>query len=304
MNPKFTHSSQVLLSLLAASLLMGTEARAQAASEMRQWTNQQGRAIQAALVRVDGENVVLRLANGTESTVPLANLSQADQAYARVKKTGGAGPVTGGGGALAWPKEVITVDPKTIVVTPGEQNEKARQYHYRSGTFEFIANAPLAGTVMSEVASDFELLRTAFTRLPWGWEPAPREGSHFQIYLTETEEDFIAMGGDERSASGSKNDKNFIRFSAMGLKKVGAKYQYDARQKEPGRAAGMTVRVMAWDFRGRMAPWVLSGLETFMRQLAYQSNGTVKFADLETDLKRYLKEMADNTQPDVPRMLR
>jgi hypothetical protein len=157
---------------------------------------------------------------------------------------------------------------------------------------------------MSEVASDFELIKTAFSKLPWAWEPRPKEGKFFQIYLTETDDDYIAMGGDDRSSAMSKNDKTFIKFKALGLKKVGARYQYDSRQKEPGRVASMTTRVMYWDVRGRMSPWTANGLESFMRHLAYQSNGTIQFTALESALKKEIKEqMGYGVDLSVRRML-
>lgn len=294
--------------LLRLALAAALPALAQT-SPPRQWTDQQGRTLTAALVSSQGGQVVLQLPNGTRHTLAVTTLSAADQAFLRSLAAPGAtapAPLTAAAGPAQaeWPAEVITVNPKAIEVTPGLQDAAARQYHYRSGAFEFIANAPLAGTVVSEIATDFELLLASFSRLPWGWQPQPRDGRHFQIYLTETDEDFLAIGGDERSSAGSKNNKNFIRFSALGLKKVGAKYQYDARQKDPGNAAGMTTRAMAWDYRTRMAPWALSGLETYMRRIAYRDNGTVKFVDHESELKKYLKTLAEYTQPDPARMLK
>jgi hypothetical protein len=61
---------------------------------------------------------------------------------------------------------------------------------------------------------------------------------------------------------------------------------------------------MAWDYLTNMAPWALNGLEKFSRDVAYQSNGTIKFVGLANDLKRYLKEQEKYAQPNVPRMLK
>ena len=48
----------------------------------RTWTNQGGKAIEADFVKLDGEQVVLRM-NGKEYNIPLASLSEGDQAHAR-----------------------------------------------------------------------------------------------------------------------------------------------------------------------------------------------------------------------------
>jgi hypothetical protein len=48
------------------------------------WTNAEGKTIKAGFVRLDGENVVLRMpANGQEVPYPLAKLSDESQKLAR-----------------------------------------------------------------------------------------------------------------------------------------------------------------------------------------------------------------------------
>ncbi|MCB1277478.1 C39 family peptidase [Prosthecobacter sp.] len=50
-------------------------------SELRTFTNAQGKAIQAKLVGVSGPNVTIEMANGQQFTLPIASLSAADQQY-------------------------------------------------------------------------------------------------------------------------------------------------------------------------------------------------------------------------------
>ncbi len=273
-----------------------------AAQEMRLWTNHEGRTVTAGLVEMAGANVVLQLENGTRTRVAVATLSKADQDWLQQRSGAATAPATAD---LKWPATPVSVDPKSLSVTLGRQDAAARQFHYQSGVFEFITTAPLAGSVMSEVAADFEVIRESFRRMPWGWEANPKPGESFTIYLLETDEDYLAMGGDDRSSASSKDDKTFIKFSALGLKKVGAKYQYDARQKEPGRVAGVTARVMFWDVRGRMAPWALNSIESSMRFVNYQSNGSMKFTGLESDLKKMVKKFEGyDLTLDASRMVR
>ncbi|MCL2304758.1 MAG: SHD1 domain-containing protein [Planctomycetaceae bacterium] len=53
-----------------------------AAKEKRTWTDSTGQFnVEAELVRVDGENVLLRTTNGKQLTIPLAKLSNADRKY-------------------------------------------------------------------------------------------------------------------------------------------------------------------------------------------------------------------------------
>lgn len=297
-------------SLLTTFLLLTTSLNLfSQAAEMRTWTNQQGRTVRAALVEVSGVNVVIQLENGAKSTVHLGTLSRADQDYVTqvqtASKTGSAiSPASST--LLAWPATVISVEPKNLTVVSGVQDEKGRRFHYTTGSFEFICTAPLAGTVMSEVAADFELTKKAFQMMPWGFEPKPSKQAFFQIYLTETDEDYIALGGDDRSASTTSADgKSLIRFSTLGLKKVGARYQYDARQKEPGQVCNMVAHVMTEDHYRVFYPWSRLAIEQFFRNIAYQTNGTMKFTDLVSALKKEIKFRAsENAVPNLQRMLK
>lgn len=308
------HLMQRRLRTLAfmATVILGSNGLYAQAEVSRVWTDNQGRTVSATMVGAAGGQVMLQLENGARSEVPLATLSPQDQAYVRASSQASAkpqpqtaAPSSNLSMPLAWPQEIITVDPKSIEVTIGMQNNEERRYHYQSGSFEFIAFAPLAGTVMTDVAADFELIQTAIKRLPWGWEPKPRDGERFKIYLTETTADYIEMGGSDSSSGFTKDGKSFIRFSSLGLKKVGTRYAFDARQREPGRVVGMTLREMIWDKRGLMYPWSSTGLENLMRYVAYQDNGTVRFTNLETSIKKAIKERSSSqVQPNVSRLIR
>ncbi len=50
---------------------------------MQSWTSADGRVIQAAMLRVEGENVILQMANGQTYPVPMSKLSAASQELAK-----------------------------------------------------------------------------------------------------------------------------------------------------------------------------------------------------------------------------
>jgi hypothetical protein len=234
---------------------------------VRTWTNQQGRSIKASLVEVQGVNVVIQLENGTKSTVHLGTLSRADQDYvAKFSTQPKAGSATDSGSALGWPQTVMQIDPKSLKVTLGEQDEKGRRYHYFIENFEFVSTAQLANSVMSEVAADFLLTFKFFEAQCWGWTPKPKTGERFLVYLAETVEDFIELGGSDRSSADLVKDNiPLIKFSTMGLKKVGARYQYDARAKEPGRVTSIVALSMLDDVSGWLSHWAWQGMPNFLK---------------------------------------
>ncbi len=286
-------------------------------TESRVWTNREGRTVKAKLIEVSAGNAVLELEDGTRSSVPLASLSDPDQVYLQTMPGGrpaeshANGPLTGGAqaagsaappGPLAWPGP-IRVDARALAVQEGRQDAVARQYHYQTGGFGFIANAPLAGSVLQGVAADFELARAAVLQMPWGWQPRPKEGAFFKVYLTETLEDYIALGGDDRSGADSKEDYVFIKFSSLGLKKVGQRYAFDARGNDPQNVVQMTTRLLLGEMGPLLDPWLRNGLEQLMGRIAYH-RGALRFSGLVPDLKDYVNHYARyNVQPDMQRML-
>lgn len=50
-------------------------------AEFRNWTNADGKNVDAELVKVDGDNVTFRLRNGSTTTYPQTKLSEADRDY-------------------------------------------------------------------------------------------------------------------------------------------------------------------------------------------------------------------------------
>jgi uncharacterized protein (TIGR03067 family) len=58
----------------------------------RTWTSVSGQKAEAEFVKVDGESVVLRMANGSTTSFPIARLSEADQDF--IKTQTGASPST------------------------------------------------------------------------------------------------------------------------------------------------------------------------------------------------------------------
>ena len=57
-------------------------------AQARIWTDNQGRQVEAEMVSVNDEEIVLRKPDGTTATLPLSRLSPEDQEYARGRKEG------------------------------------------------------------------------------------------------------------------------------------------------------------------------------------------------------------------------
>lgn len=292
--------SQTYLHLCIFVILTGC-LLAQAPAGMRVWTDQTGRKLNAQIVNVQGDSVVMLLENKTQATVPISRFSAADQAY--VSEWVQTSPVAAVSAGMKWPASV-TVDPKSLEIINGEQNEAARSFVYRSGYFQFTSNAPLTGTVMREIASDFELVRQLFAQLPWGWKPKPEGGGTFFLAnLYETEQDFIAAGGDDQSSGWSKDGLIFTKFSSLGLKKVGSRYARDNKLNREGEMIGLITRLVMGDMRDLALPWSALGLESLLEDGAYK-NGSFQLANPERGLKNIIAERTGRGVPlDVKHMI-
>lgn len=296
-------------------LLVGWVHAQQTPFAPRVWTNNKGRTVEAAFVDFSGLNVVIQLKDGTRSSVPIATLSDADQKYmeqvratAKVEGLSAPAPAKSGPAAPAWPKDVLTSNPKFVVVTEGLQDVAARRFHYTVGSFEFVSTAPLANTVLAEVASDFLITEQFFKVQCWDWSPRPRERERFLIYLAETAEDYIALGGGDRSASTIVDGGAcLIGFQPLGLKQVGQRYQYDARSKDEGRVTSILAYSMLWDsVGGWLEHWPLQGMAHFLRDVAYQNDGSVRCQNLLPAFRRALPDVLKDydTTPNLERMLK
>jgi uncharacterized protein (TIGR03067 family) len=81
----------------------------------RTWTSITGQTAEAELVKVEGENVVVKMADGRTSSFPIARLSAADQAF--IKEQGGKAPA-------AESKPVIPVSPPSAPVANAKGEAK------------------------------------------------------------------------------------------------------------------------------------------------------------------------------------
>ena len=272
----------------------------------RSWVDQQGRAVKARLLDLQGPNVILELENGTTSLVPLAKFSSPDQTYVVdwAKQHAKADPLVAAR-PLVWPPSV-EVNVADLQIKPGVQDKSARNYVYLSGSFQFTSNAPLTGTLMRDIARDFELVNTLFKSLPWGWQPRPSDGNdHFMAALYETEKDYIAAGGDDSSSGWSKDNLIFTKFSTLGLKKVGERYMRDpAKVDHQKEMIGLITRLVMADMRKLASPWAAYGIEHFLEEAAYH-NGTFQFTKAKAGMKALIDKRAQfNTRADADSMLK
>lgn len=149
-------------------------------TELRTFTNAQGKAIQARLVGVAGPNVTIEMAGGQRFSLPIASLSAADQQYIK------SAPATPAGAAAAPVKYTFKPGPNDKLA-PETVNEMVGQ--------PLFAEAPLFTSSAVEVAA----------RLKIPQESKTKTASSYRSY---TKDDYMIFGAHPYSvAMYAENDK-------------------------------------------------------------------------------------------------
>jgi hypothetical protein len=254
----------------------------------------QGRTIKAALANVEGENIVLKLENGSTVNVPLAKLSNPDRAFVKnwSAKSGKPDP-TVAAKPMIWPQSV-SVTGKELQIVTGEQNAAAGRFVYESGSFQFTSNAALSGNVAREMATDFELVSAFFVQMPWGYQAKPGGGrGFFSISLFETSAQYTAAGGTDNTSWYYTSKGLLTKFETLGLKRVGDRFAFDNRMTRPGSMIGGITRLVMSEMHSSMNPWAAMGLEEFLEYCAYR-NSSFDLARPERGLKARIEQTRAN----------
>ncbi|CAN5879306.1 hypothetical protein BH11VER1_BH11VER1_20690 [soil metagenome] len=273
--------------------------QAPAATELRAWTDVQGRAMQAKMTGMEGDQVLFLLASGQSVKVPLARLSAADQDFINKSGPGAAAPaaITVPASSTSipiekrvWP-QVVEVPTRSIEISMVEENPDQKRCVYRSESFEFIAEDKLAGSVMKEIARTFEATRALVDALPWGINPKPpADIGRYQAKFYETRASYFAEGGPENSGGVYfSGDRIFrIPFQSLGLDMRGKTWFMDASYRNDTIIHEITHQLMH-DYLNLLPTWVIEGTAEYTESIPYNA-GRFQAAKHEVGLKDYIRQ--------------
>ncbi|MDP3851927.1 MAG: hypothetical protein Q8Q59_15605 [Luteolibacter sp.] len=216
--------SEYLGIVLAGILLIGT-----AAADARTWTNALGRTFDAEFVRLEGNGgAIFALPNGRQFSMPVAELSPADQAR-----------LSGGGRILQheviaasfgspWPREVRLDGPVGSKVI--SEDQAAGRYIYESPGYRFTCDSRLTDDALRNFAVMFEATRKYSRGLPISLGAAAQRGGRLDILLFGTRQAYARAGGPANSAGVFSNGVVLVPMESLGLKDVGTGYSLDIRR--------------------------------------------------------------------------
>ena len=131
------------------------------AEVVREWVSNDGKKLRATLVRIEDSNVVLRLTNNREVSVPLDRLSGGDQKFINDYSSGLVARV---GEINPLPEE--TRPPEDIEVTGGPKT-------FYTPHFEFTSDREVSKNFIAEAAEIYEGTYEAVKAIPHGLPLSP-----------------------------------------------------------------------------------------------------------------------------------
>ncbi|MCB1224774.1 MAG: hypothetical protein KDK99_03075 [Verrucomicrobiales bacterium] len=286
------------------------------AADLRTWTDDQGRTVEAAFGGLRDGTVLLRLTNGSEVPFDLARLSAADQAYVKQQAAAAPAPAPAAGSPIApvaphpdrkpavnstWPSKA-EVDTRKIEISLVSESAEERHYVYQSDAFTFTSQDKLAGSVMKEVARTFEATRALVQALPWGivCEPDSDLG-RFQAALYETRDDYIRNGGPTNSGGVyDSGDRIFkIPFPSLGLEMRGKTWFKNDNYRNDTLVHELTHQMMH-DYLPFLPKWIIEGSAEYTESLPYNA-GTFRVEGHKNAIKEHIDAMAKyRVSPDIP----
>ena len=303
--------------MIAAAGLSLAEAQLPATGP-RTWTTTEGKVFQAAFVKADGLQVMLRLTNGQLATIAITRLSAGDQAFVKAG-SGLAAPAADGGAAGAgggtavnggnatsvrtpveqriWPK-VVEVDTRSVEVKTVSEAPEEQRCVYRSQNFEFTAQDKLALSVIKEVARTFEATHSLVEALPWGIEPKPPEDrGYYRAKLYTTRENYIADGCPPNSGGVyMSRDRVFrVPFESLGLELRGKTWFKKASYNGETIIHEITHQMMH-EFLPFLPIWAAEGTAEYAAITPYNAGRFTPEAE-ERGLKEYIKKQERSGVP-------
>ena len=125
-------------------------------AEGRTWTNTQGKTLEAEFVKLDGQKAVLTRAGGQTVTIPLNQLSKADQDFIAGQGTAAAPANPADNYKQPWPRTVKCPDNFKVETIKEEKGE----YIYETPHFRFICDAKLGAGMIKRLGLLFEATMT------------------------------------------------------------------------------------------------------------------------------------------------
>lgn len=268
------------------------------AGEMRTWTDNQGRKVEAELVSSSETNLVMKLANGKEVDFLIGRLSPEDQEYLKANREPSKGNTTNAKPELnfdaPWPERVSFKDDPNVSII--EEIPETKRFIYESANFRYVCDVRLAQSVVQGFARLFETTNLYCLSLPLGFSGGVKTKGKYQILLFEKIEDYVKEGGPPDSAGVfmSGRDLIMVPLTSLGVRPVGSSYMLD-RDKSSKTLPHEIVHQLTPEpyFEAGSVGWFSEGVAEYVALSPYRSgsyNVRSNFASIFEYVTAFSKE--------------
>jgi hypothetical protein len=247
------------------------------ATEMRSWTDLQNRKIEARMLKLEGDSVMLELKDGRKVPLALAKLCAADAAYARSQKA--AEPPAAAAAASAapqfdapWPDRIkFGEDPEITIV---EEDAAKKRFIYESTNYRYTCDVRLSKTVIKGFAVMFEATHLFCRTLPIGLDGGSKQDGKLQITLFEKFDDYVTAGGPPKSAGVFIGGKAtvMVPLTSLGVRPVGSGYMLDRDKSSKTLPHELTHQLTPHAyFESGALGWFTEGIAEYIAVTPYRS---------------------------------
>jgi len=261
------------------------------AADMRTWTDLQNRKIEARMLALEGESVMLELQDGRKVSLPLAKLCPADATYAHSQTSTTKPQVTPTITAnfeAPWPNRIkFGEDPE---ITTVKEDATTKQFIYESANYRYTSDARLSKSVVKGFAVMFEATHLFCRSLPLGLDGGRKIGGKLQITLFENFDDYVTAGGPPKSSGlfmGAK-DVVMVPLSSLGVRPVGSGYMFDRDKSSKTLPHELTHQLTPRAYFGPGAMgWFSEGIAEYVAVTPYRS-GAFSVRGNHNDIVAYI----------------
>ncbi len=211
-----------------AMALAGTLLAWSVAADARTWTNTLGRTFEAEFVSLDGNGAIFVMPNGRRFSMPVADLSLADQAHLNTGGRAVQSEVVAASFGSPWPREVRLDGPVACKII--SEDKAAGRYIYESPGYRFTSDSRITDDALRNFAVMFEATRKYAKGLPISLGGIAQRGGRLDILLFGTRQAYARAGGPPNSAGVFSRGMVLVPMESLGLKDVGTGFSLDGKR--------------------------------------------------------------------------
>lgn len=283
---------------LGLTLPMSVIVSAQTSAPIRNWKSNDGKAIQASFVSLQGDQVEIKMANGSLFKVPLNRFSAEDQQYAQAQAYKSVSTDAPNSSALpaaskTWPRMVALESKPEIVVV--KESPETKEYIYKSPHYEFQCDSKLGANVVREFGRLFEATWLLNCLLPLDLKPEPEKlRTSYLARLFTGKSDYMAAGGVEGSGGIYMSGKKalMVPLSSLGVKMAGSRVILEGGNDDDNATLIHEItHQMMNRWLGLLSTWMIEGAAEYAEIPEYDGSGKFNFIGIERRLKKYAERM-------------